>query len=86
MCYLFFVQCLAYLVLGILDCILADKFKLHQLQQLLCVGNSLKNGAEIDQGNIMVDRRQGSECVPLARSIRLALEKGCDEFRGIRDE
>lgn len=43
------------LVLGVLNSILADKLELDELQKLLCIRNTIKDRAKVDESSIMVD-------------------------------
>lgn len=75
-----------YLVLGVLDGILADELELDKLQQLLCVRDAVEDGAQVHEGPVVVDARESGECVPLAGGVGLGLEEGTDELGGIGDK
>lgn len=58
-----------YLVLGVCDSILANEFELSELQQLVCVGDTLEDGTQVFESFVVTDGGQGSEGVPLACGV-----------------
>lgn len=76
----------SYLILGVLDGIFADELELHQLEQLLCVGDTLEDGTQVDQGLLVIYAGESSEGVSLACGVALGLEECVDEVGGIWDE
>ena len=72
--------------MGVLDCILADKLNLRQLQQLLGVGDAVKDACEVGQGAFVADAGQRGKAVALAGGVGLGLDKGGEQLGGIGDQ
>lgn len=60
-----------YLVCRIGDGVLTDELQLDQLQQLICVGDTLENGAQIFEGLVVANGGESGKCIPLAGGITL---------------
>lgn len=76
----------AYLVLRVLDSILSDELQFDQLEQLLCIWDSVEDGAQIYEGLLVVYAGQGGEGVPLACGVALGLEECSNQVGGIGDQ
>lgn len=77
---------MTYLVLGVGDCVLADKLKLDELKQLICVGNALENRAQVLQSLVVADGGQGSKGVSLASGVALRVKEGLQQLGSVGHE
>jgi len=75
-----------YLVLGVLNCIFADKFNLNKLQKLLRVRYAVKNLAKVGKRSVMVYASKSSESIALAGCVALSFEESRDEIGSVRDK
>lgn len=69
-----------YLVLRVLDGILADELELDKLQQLFCVRDTLKHGTQVEQCLLVVDGGERSKSVALACRVVLGFEECGNEL------
>lgn len=72
-----------YLILGVCDSILANEFELGKLQQLVCVGDTFKDGTQVFESFVVADRGQSSEGVSLARSVTFGFQESLEELRRV---
>jgi hypothetical protein len=71
------------LVLRVGNCVLANELQLNKLEQLIRVGDTLKDGAQVLESLIMADGNQSGESVSLAGSVTLGLEESLQKLRSI---
>ena len=72
-----------YLVLRILHRIFTYEFELYQLKQLVCIGYAVKCSTKIFQRLVMIHCTESCKCIPLARVVTFAFEKGLEKFRSV---
>lgn len=75
-----------YLILGVLHRILADKLKLYELEQFICVWDGVESSAKVFQSFLMIHRTQSSKGISFASMIAFSFEKSPYKLRGIWDQ
>jgi hypothetical protein len=75
-----------YLVLAVLNGILANKLQLRQLEKLFCVGYAIEYLAEIGESFVMAYGHEGGKGISLARRVVFFQEEVVYKIGRVRDQ